>query len=50
MPSRDDIVAQPVRQWMEKARADLLAAVSLAEHQNGLWDIVAFHCQQAPKR
>ena len=50
MPSRDELVRDVVKKWVEKAQDDLEAADALVKHGGDLWSIVAFHCQQSAEK
>ncbi len=39
-----------IRQWLEKADHDRLAAETLLAHEPPLTDVAAFHCQQAVEK
>jgi HEPN domain-containing protein len=42
--------AQEVRQWMQKAEHDLIAATQLIKLDPPLTDIAVYHCQQAAEK
>lgn len=47
---REDARTNLTRQWLTKANHDMRAAVLAAGAEDGLWDIAAFHSQQAAEK
>jgi HEPN domain-containing protein len=43
-------VPDEVREWLQKAKSDLLSARILIEHQPPVLDTASFHCQQAVEK
>lgn len=47
---REDARTELTRQWLTKANHDMRAAVLAAGAEDELWDIAAFHSQQAAEK
>ena len=47
---REDARTDLTRQWLTKADHDIRTAVLAANVEDGLWDIAAFHSQQAAEK
>ena len=50
MKSPEEVKAEFVREWLSKARADLLASRHLLRAESSLAFVSAFHAQQAAEK